>query len=190
MKKFLSVVAILGAAVISAAEIEVPVLYKTSFKKTSPHQLEAVGFADTSEFYIFAFEIKNLAGFLKTPGAAMSIYANSDNDLKTGRFPHGHGWDVQLNVWVPGNSVNVSTWDAASKATSLNDAKCRIVPMKETLYIVLEKKTVPQIKFAPVFQLRVQHANKGNPAELSLENNTVMNPQKPVGKFADKLILE
>ena len=190
MKKILSVVAILGAAVISAAEIEVPVLYKTNFKKTSPHQLEAVGFADTSEFYIFAFKIKDFAGFLKSPGVSMGIYANTDNDLKTGRFPNARGWDVQLNVRIPRKSMEVCTWNSENKVTHLKEAKYRIVPMKETLYIVLEKKTVPQIKIAPVFQLRVLLVNKDNSQELALDNNTVMNPQKPVGKFADKLILE
>ena len=188
MKKFLSIVIVLCAAVVSAAEIEVPVLYKPNFKKkTSPHQLEAVGFADTPKFYVFAFQIKDLAGFLEAPKATMSIYANSDNELETGRFPGSRGWDVQLNVWFSRNSISVSTWNAANESTSLKGAKGRIVPMKETLFILLEKKTVPEISFAPVFQLRVNH---GNPAELSLENNTDMDIQKPVGKFADKLVLE
>lgn len=190
MKTFLIFTFLFSAATIFSAELEIPVLYRKTIKKQTPHQLEEVGFLDSGSHYVFAFKIKDLAGFLKAEPCSIAIYTDSDNDLKTGRYPKLFGWDLQIGIQFGKKAYQVVSYDAAGKATRLYSAKCKFFPVNNTLFVLLNKASIPDVKIAPVFAIRTIHGSKTCPEESSLASNTPLDTKKSLGKFADKISIE
>ena len=166
------------SGILHAESVDIPVLYRNP-AEVKAGQLQAFGFYENDSRIVLAFEIKDLPTIMQQPKAALSFYADTDDDLVTGRYPKNLGWDFQINVMLNRKSAVMMKWNG-SKAENFNvKGKYAVSSDGDTLYITFPKSAVPGIEFKEQFKFRT----------LQLRNNQRVDKQKTDGVFAEKFEL-
>jgi hypothetical protein len=117
MKKFLSLLLLAAAFVLSAAEVKVPVYYQRK-GNVKDFQIAKAGYLKDKDQYVFAFEIKNLAAFVKGD-SSLALYWICDGDKNTGRYPGRQGVDLQFNLNLKRNTLQIIRWQDDKVRTNL-----------------------------------------------------------------------
>ncbi len=163
------------SGILHAESVDIPVLYRNP-AEVKAGQLQAFGFYENDTRIVLAFQIKDLQETMQQPKAALSFYADTDNDLMTGRYPKALGWDFQINVMLNRKSAVMMKWNG-NKAENYNvKGKYAVSSDGDTLYITFPKSAVPGIEFKEQFKFRT----------LQLRNNQRVDKQKTDGVFAEK----
>ena len=175
VKTLILLVSLSFSAILHAESMDIPVLYRNP-TEVKAGQLQAFGFYENETRIVLAFQIKDLPTTMQQPKAALSFYADTDNDLMTGRYPKALGWDFQINVMLNRKSAVMMKWNG-SKAENFNvKGKYAVSSDGDTLYITFPKSAVPGIEFKEQFKFRT----------LQLRNNQRVDKQKTDGVFAEK----
>ena len=183
---FFAITAIFTAAsLLRAEEIDIPLLYKSpAAEGQTAVQPRAFGFYENQERIVLAFRIENLSGIMKKPKASLSFYADTDNNLDTGRFPKAYGWDFQINVQLYRNTLEAMKWNG-NQAEYLNlNGKYVISPSKDTLFVSIRKEALSSVNFGRKFQFKVSVSAE----DLSggLKQNQLVDTEKSEGVFPEK----
>lgn len=176
IKTLFLLAALAASGLLHAESVEIPVLYRNPAAEVKTGQLQAFGFYENDTLIVLAFQIKDLETVVKNPKAVMSFYSDSDNDLKTGRFPNARGWDFQINMNLHRKTAGMAKWNG-NEAHGLG--KCRMSIKADMLYLTFLKSAAPGIEFKEQFKIRT----------LQLNENRTVNKQKPVGVFPSKFEL-
>jgi len=175
-KNLFLLAALAVSGILHAESVDIPVLYRNPAEEVKTGQLQSFGFYENETRIVLAFQIKDLKKVMEDPKRALSFYADTDDDLMTGRYPKNLGWDFQINVMLNRKSAVMMKWNG-SKAENFNvKGKYAVSSDGDTLYITFPKSAVPGIEFKEQFKFRT----------LQLRNNQRVDKQKTDGVFAEK----
>ena len=180
IKTMFLLAALVASGSLHAESVEIPVLYRNPAQKVKTGDLLAFGFYENETRIVLAFQIKNLQEFMKQPKAVMSFYADTDNDLTTGRFPNTHGWDFQINVLLNRKTISSMLKWNGNEAEYINiRGKYTLSADGDMLYITFPKSIIAGVEFKQQFRIRT----------LDLTANKRVDQQKPFGVFPEKFNL-
>lgn len=163
------------SGILHAESVDIPVLYRNPAEEVKAGQLQAFGFYENETRIILAFQIIDLQKVMEDSKSAMSFYADTDDDLTTGRYPKNLGWDFQINVMLKRKSAVMMKW-TGSKAENFNiKGKYTVSSDGDVLYITFLKSAVPGIEFRQQFKFRA----------LQLRNNQRVDKKKSDEVFAE-----
>lgn len=145
MKKSFLTLALLAGTILSlsAADLKLPIYWKAKISKT-PGKYQTLAFAykaDKENMY-FAYQIHELGDLIREDNPTMACYFNTDNDIKTGRFPKACGWDMQFNIRLHLNTPAVVRW-IGNKGITVKYKKGEVTTrISGDIYLITIKKSV------------------------------------------------
>ena len=174
-KNLFLLAALAVSGILYAESVDIPVLYRNP-AEAKTGQLQAFGFYENDMRIVLAFQINDLQKTMQQPKAALSFYADTDNDLMTGRYPKALGWDFQINVMLNRKSAGMMKWNGGKAENFSVKGKYAISSDGDMLYISFLKSAVPGIEFKEQFKFRT----------LQLRDNQRVDKRKTDGVFAEK----
>lgn len=163
------------SGILHAESVDIPVLYRNPSEIKSG-QLKEFGFYENETRIVLAFRIKDLQTVIKNPKASMGFYADTDNDLKTGRYPGSRGWDFQINVMLHRKTAEMIKWNGNdAEKFSIRD-QYAVSLDGDVLYVTFLKSAVPGIVFSDQFKFRT----------AQFRDNQRVDKQKTYGVFFKK----
>ena len=178
-KNLFLLAALAVSGILHAESVDIPVLYRNPAEEVKTGQLQSFGFYENETRIVLAFQIKDLKKVMEDPKRALSFYADTDDDLMTGRYPKNLGWDFQINVMLKRKSVVMMKWNG-NKAENLPvKGKYAVSSDGDVLYITFLKSAVPGIEFRQQFKFRA----------LQLRNNQRVDKKKSDEVFAEKFVI-
>lgn len=177
--KILLLAALTFAGIARAETIEIPILYRNP-TEVKTGQLQAFGFYENDTRIVLAFQIRDLQKVMKTPKSSLSFYADTDNDLMTGRYPKALGWDFQMNVLLSRKIVSTMIkWDGEKGQNFSVRGQYTLVVTGDLLFVSVRKSAIHGIEFKEEFKFRT----------FPLRNNLRVDKRKTDGVFPAKLEL-
>ena len=156
MKNILLLLFMLSTFVLSALDVQVPILWQRS-KMPKTFALKSAGFMHNKDMAVWALEFPNLQEKLKLPRFLISLYMNTDNNMKTGRTPGKDGNDFQLNIQVGPKTLSAIDWRKSRyQRIPLYDDDYLVASEGDMLYIFLRGEPLQDtVKFTNSMKLRL-----------------------------------
>ena len=171
--------ALTASGILHAESVDIPVLYRNP-AEVKTGQLQAFGFYENDTRIVLAFQIKDLQKVIEDPKISLSFYADTDNDLMTGRYPKALGWDFQMNVLLGRKIVSTMIkWDGDKGQNFTIRGQYTLTITGDLLFVSIRKSAIPGIEFKEQFKFRT----------FPLRNNLRVDKRKTDGVFPEKFEL-